>query len=116
MNVKEYNRLVKETYKIGEKLIFETFCEEEMSDFQIRVSRIVDSGLKILRSKVQLKTCTILGTLTTESFRLTLLQQIFFSDGKGTYGKVNAKNTDEQIKKRYILNVNRFLSVLTVKE
>jgi len=116
VNVQEYNRLIKETYKIGEKLIFDKFCQDEMVDFQLRVSQIVDSGLKILSSKVQLKTCTILGTLTIESFRLTLLQQIFFSDGKGTYGKVNAKNTDEQIKKRYILNVNRFLSVLTVNE
>ncbi len=116
MNSQEYNRLIKETYEVGRKLIFKKFCEQEISDFQNRVSQIVDNGLKILRKKVQLKTCIILSTLSIESFRLTLLQQIFFSDGKGTYEKVNTKNTDEQIKKRYILNVNRFLTVLTIKE
>jgi hypothetical protein len=44
------------------------------------------------------------GTMQVGTFRLNMIQQIFFSEGKGTYGKVNAKNTDEQIKKRYLLN------------
>jgi hypothetical protein len=34
------------------------------------------------------------------------------SEGKGTYGKVNAKNTNEQIKKRYVLNIKRYLPIL----
>lgn len=108
----DLNIMINKTIELGDRLIFKQFVENDFSDFKDKVAEISRLGIQTLRDKVQLKTCQIIGTMQVDSFRLNLIQQIFFSDGKGTYGKVNAKNTDEQIKKRYVLNINRYLPIL----
>jgi len=106
------NTMLNETIELGDKIIFKQFVENDFSDFKDKVVEIIRLGIQTYRDKVQLKTCQIIGTMQVDSFRLNLIQQIFFSDGKGTYGKVNAKNTNEQIKKRYVLNIKRYLPIL----
>lgn len=108
----DLNTMINETIELGDRLIFKQFVENDFSDFKDKVAEISRLGFQTLRDKVQIKTCQIIGTMQVDSFRLNLIQQIFFSDGKGTYGKVNAKNTNEQIKKRYVLNINRYLPIL----
>ncbi len=108
------NTMLNETIELGDKIIFKQFVENDFSDFKDKVVEIIRLGIQTHRDKVQLKTCQIIGTMQVDSFRLNLIQQIFFSDGKGTYGKVNAKNTNEQIKKRYVLNIKRYLPILRI--
>mgnify|MGYP001426157629 CR=1 FL=1 len=116
MNRSDLDQMIIETIELGNQLIFKQFKEIDFSNYKTMVSKISDLGIRTLRDKIQLKTCQIIGTMQVDSFRLNLIQQIFFSDGKGTYGKVNAKNTDKMIKKRYVLNINRYLPILKTNQ
>lgn len=88
--------------------------DEAFELFRSSIKRIEANGYKLHQNRVRLKTCHIMGTLTVESFRLSRIQQFFFSDGDGTYGHVTAKNTEEQIKKRYVLKMISYLPILKV--
>ena len=110
-----FSKTISETIELGNRLIFKQFIDSDFSNFKQKVTEISQFGIQILRNKVQLRTCQIVGAMQVDLFRLNLIQQIFFSDGKETYGKVNAKNTDVQIKK-YILNINRYLPILRTNE
>jgi len=61
---------------------------------------------------ISLNTCEIIGSAAPLSFRLSFIQRLFFSEDKNTNWKINSKNTEEQIIKRYILYVNKHLSIL----
>ena len=112
MNIDEFNKSIKETLEIGNELIFKDFNETTFEMYKDKVHRIAEAGYKLLSDKVQLKACNNLSVKKEEDFKLSILQQICFADGKGTNGNINAKNTNEQIKKRYIYNLNCHLPIL----
>ena len=112
MNKHDLDQLIIETIELGNKLIFKQFDEIDFSNFKVLISKISNLGIKFLEDRVQLETCQIIETMQVDSFRLNLIHQIFFSDGRGTYGKVNAKNSDEMIKKRYVWIIMRYLPIL----
>lgn len=62
----------------------------------------------------QIKTCQIIIETKPENFRLNLWEKIFycFHFTRITGGLMLIKNTDEQINKRYIFDINGKLPVL----
>lgn len=104
--------LVKETIDIGADLIFKKISSKGYELYCENINQILEKGYQIYRDKVKLQTCHIISKFQVNDFRLSILEQIFFVDGKGTYGKVTRRNSEEQIKKRFILNINRYLPCL----
>lgn len=116
MGVVEFNKLVADTLGVGNRLIFESFNENDFILLQRNLNKIVRNGYGLLTERVQLQTCYNIALLKIDSFKLSWIEQLFFSDGKGTYGSVNSKNTDEQLKKRYVLHVTRCVPILEINE
>lgn len=112
MNKEELYTLIDLTIEIGNQLIHTDFHETEFEKYQQNLNIIIENGFKLYTSKSQLKTCQIIGSLSPFSFRLSLIQQLFFAGGKKSKWKVNCKNTEEQMIKRYILNINEHLPIL----
>ncbi len=115
MTITEFNSIVNRTISLVEELIFVRFDNQQMETVQKNLLEITENGFRLLKEPVQLKTCYNLRHLKVESFRLSIIEQMFFGDGRGTRGKVTNRNSEEQIKKRYLLNIDQVLPILIIK-
>ena len=71
MDRDNFNKMIGETIELGDRLIFKQFVERDFSIFKQKVAEISRFGIQILRDKVQLKICQIVGTMQkTQMYRL----------------------------------------------
>lgn len=116
MDSTKLNHLILETLSLGESIIDgNTIEEEQFNTYQFNINQIAEHGLSICKDKVQLQTCMIIKSKKVDNYRLSILERIFDTYSKGFNGKVNTKNSDLQIRKRYVVDLNRFLPILKVK-
>lgn len=115
MTNSDYNNLLDSTLQIGVVVINSDFDSAGFLKYQINIKEIVEIGYRLCKERKQLKTCHILYNKKIEDYRLSFLGQIFNTYYRGYYGKVNSKNTDIQIKKRYVVDLNRYIPILVQK-
>lgn len=55
--------MINETIELGNRLIFKQFIASDFLIFKDKVAEISRFGVQVLKDKVQLKTCPIIGTM-----------------------------------------------------
>ena len=112
MNKPSFNKLIEETLKLGDTIINSNFDLNAFINYESNIEEIVKNGHLICEDELQLKTCDIIRNKKVEDYKLSLIERVFETYSKGYNEKVNSKNTDAQIRKRYIVDLNRFIPIL----
>ena len=117
MDKVSFNNLITEALRLGESIIdLESVDLAQIESYQSKILDIAENGLKLSKDQVQLKACMIMMDKRVEDYRLSIFEKIFNTYSQGYYGKVNSKNSDTQIRKRYAVDMNRYLPMLKIKK
>ena len=111
MSIQDLYTNIEETLKLGEKLVFQKYCDSDFDKYQGQVKQIIDYVLKTKNDKLQIRTCELIMNANIEEFRFNIWKRIF--SPYWITGKIFLpKNTDKEIKQRYILSINNRLPIL----
>jgi hypothetical protein len=114
MKSHELNIIIDETITLGKCLLFNKFYDAEFSKYKTQVFQISENAKKDNVDIVQVKACDVIRKTKTEDFNLTFMGKVFylFIATSMTGGLFLLKNTNEQICKRYIFDMNSMLLIL----